>query len=1447
MYLYHRYVDEDFAELTDVPLSPLLAATGEKFEESQVRRLLEADVYSVGDSDSVLPFDETWAGNQTTDIDRISGLIEELASGERSRPVVFFQPPLAGTIGSWPVHGAADVVIASSGASRAGASVELRVIEVKSSSAVQTHHQLQAATYALLFECLLEESNIQVSASIVSQDPEYNDLASIVTSTAGLEPSRLSTFDLQTRQNDVQLLLEAGGTVDDILLEDGDMRSSGDPPTYRIDGRCDGCSKQIRCVAHSVRTKQLSLLGLTEGVQQSLAELGVNDLHDLATLYDWPTNTRDRRATSHAHPQPTDPDLVSRITRETDVSNLRNIAQIAHRFLREISPEYNTEWNQSADAGPWGDYLIGTGRNLPDDDPPSGFNLSYPRQSLVRVYPYVQHDIVRNRIVFLAAKVTSTHYEQSHDDGLFVAARPEGHPNDTDAKDEEEQRLIEDFFQKLSVAIQKVRPDLTTDDYDPTEGFIHLYPYGDSQRKWLVEAVKRHTDSEAARSLRTLLGYREAIDQSVVSILQEEFRDRHALRYPGLGIVQTAAQFWGRNSELDWEGPRDSSKTPLKETFAAGFWEIGAEYNILDDRISLGFDDGLQIPDDHMIQSSYPVVGRHQEVLPLEYIYASKEFDLLRPEIADDKEVREQIIRYRHHTDENSPQITFDDIEDGVQAICEAYEHIERCIRDKDATIEKNPLNLRDLSANSLGESELQSTCLEYQNLEYGAQRRQLEQTYRTPLPERVGEGSAIPFEVTVPPVESADEDEQRNSVKGSILRSLTPGRNDGLQPDSQPSLEVGNFVVLTPLVSSQNGRLTEAVDDPVKIKHQVLGVLTALDPAEGTIRVSLNWRYNMSRETFKPNHVGWTTDSDDEYGRQFIDEGMTFVVDTALDDFVGHRAHQALSQAQENDVHNRLVDVYDDEISDALETPAPLFDRKAINKFIEAFDMAMPESANQDQQSFVTRLNHTVAALQGPPGTGKTQYASAPAILSRAYAAGPGFAGIASAHSNTAVDEIADAVGTAQQALSAEGYARDVKMIRVRSGNGSSDLPHNVQDFNYYDDRDELNRLLEQHLEGDGAVPLLVFAAPVTLRNLINSASDVIADAESAEELMQRGQARLFDFALVDEGSMMDLPLLFLLGAFLGRNKQLLLVGDHRQMQPIQKHDWETEDRQTIEENTPSVSALDFVRFLRGEEESAFERLEREAPTWADKQSVLPMDRLQTTYRLPPAMAQFVTDLFYYRDDIDLQSGTSAERMPDVRTSEQPEWLRCALDPEPRVTLLLHDDNVFTKDSPLEAHLLEQLLQPLPVVQANPEDEEITGGIVVPFRLMRRRLQNQFDLTVDTVERFQGAERDVMTLSMTAGNQGYVNQIGEFLLDANRFNVGASRMKQKLFILVSKSLFRAVNSDPRKYEQQKAWKQLYQSLVSGHEPDAEFVVDTSEVDELSTSTKVAVYTGYRD
>jgi DNA replication ATP-dependent helicase Dna2 len=100
--------------------------------------------------------------------------------------------------------------------------------------------------------------------------------------------------------------------------------------------------------------------------------------------------------------------------------------------------------------------------------------------------------------------------------------------------------------------------------------------------------------------------------------------------------------------------------------------------------------------------------------------------------------------------------------------------------------------------------------------------------------------------------------------------------------------------------------------------------------------------------------------------------------------------------------------------------------------------------------------------------------------------------------------------------------------------------------------------------------------------------------------------------------------------------------------------------------------------------------------------------------------------------------------------------------------------------------------------------------GIVTPHRaqqaLVVARLQAIFPApqhdhaairaAVDTVERFQGQQRDVMIATFALGDPDAISDEDEFLLSLNRFNVMASRARAKLIVLVSQEVVDHLSSD---------------------------------------------------
>ena len=85
----------------------------------------------------------------------------------------------------------------------------------------------------------------------------------------------------------------------------------------------------------------------------------------------------------------------------------------------------------------------------------------------------------------------------------------------------------------------------------------------------------------------------------------------------------------------------------------------------------------------------------------------------------------------------------------------------------------------------------------------------------------------------------------------------------------------------------------------------------------------------------------------------------------------------------------------------------------------------------------------------------------------------------------------------------------------------------------------------------------------------------------------------------------------------------------------------------------------------------------------------------------------------------------------------------------------------------------------------------------------------------VDTVERFQGGERDLIIVSATVSDLAYAQSESDFLLEPRRLTVAVSRPKRKLIVLASQALFTLMPADLDDYERGALWKQLRHACVS--------------------------------
>ncbi|MFZ6031159.1 MAG: DEAD/DEAH box helicase [Chloroflexota bacterium] len=254
------------------------------------------------------------------------------------------------------------------------------------------------------------------------------------------------------------------------------------------------------------------------------------------------------------------------------------------------------------------------------------------------------------------------------------------------------------------------------------------------------------------------------------------------------------------------------------------------------------------------------------------------------------------------------------------------------------------------------------------------------------------------------------------------------------------------------------------------------------------------------------------------------------------------------------------------------------------------------------------------------------------------------------------------------------------------------------------------------------------------------------------------------FDVVLFDEASQITLPLA-IMGMLAG--SKYVFIGDENQLPPVTVFSAEA---------ATQTSAFAYLAG-RGQE-----------------------TMLDITYRLNDVLTEWPSRTFY-RSALKA-SKQAAER----RLHLSPEVTRWdfVLDPTaPAVFLDLCHTNTTVR-SRIEAEVVSELVLAL-LVHAVPAEEI---GVVVPYRaqgrlirsLLRRMLMDEETiqkLVVDTVERMQGQEREVILVSFATASPKFAAQMAGFLFQPQRLNVAVTRPRAKLILVGSHHMLAADDIDP--------------------------------------------------
>jgi len=270
------------------------------------------------------------------------------------------------------------------------------------------------------------------------------------------------------------------------------------------------------------------------------------------------------------------------------------------------------------------------------------------------------------------------------------------------------------------------------------------------------------------------------------------------------------------------------------------------------------------------------------------------------------------------------------------------------------------------------------------------------------------------------------------------------------------------------------------------------------------------------------------------------------------------------------------------------------------------------------------------------------------------------------------------------------------------------------------------------------------------------------------------------WDIILIDEAGQMTIPLAI---AAMVKGEKYILIGDHKQLPPI------------VAENP------DDVEFTK----SIFEHLFRY------NEGIM----LDITYRMNKHINAFPSRQFYsgklkphpQNENWILSIDNNFSKHQEILDIHKPEVLFC------------HNHFSNQSRSDFEAGVISDFINEY--INKGLTGKEI--AIITPFRAQVRQIKKHVsklefyerikkDLLIDTVERMQGQERDVIIFSLATSNPERAKQRAEFFFNPNRFNVALTRAKKKRVVIADKSLFGLEPTDPNLKTLIKNFKDFYKA-----------------------------------
>ncbi|WP_285564409.1 AAA domain-containing protein [Streptomyces sp. RTGN2] len=1239
---------------------------------------------------------------------------------------------LAGSLGAFDVEGRADFLVLLW---RGGRPV-LRVVECKASRRDRTYQRLQVAFYALLIKERLAAHPLMIAGERLDPDSVECVVARIDAETNERQQiMSLVPLDLSLEEADALRLVASDGTLAGI------MGTELDDLGYQLDAKCDGCVFSVDCLTESARQRRHELLGISAPTAAALRQAGIRTIDELAEI-----DSDDPRArVVRADPGFTEP-----------VERLRTLAAARRSTL------------PGGDENP-DNFRVQAYRPSPTSQLPE---YEQDGQRVVRVYLSVDYDYTENRIGAVAAHITKSdgaiHTLWTGGEGEDRKPSPDvaervrtldstgqkqwGEPRPVQGKSivhfqssewsgeylsdtGSERQILQSFFSDLTTAIAEIS--------DAGDVKLHFYVWSRSEMSRLVEACSR-TSGKLLSALRELLGCRESLEQLIYSCVQDEVNSRYALGWTGRGLsVVTSLPWFGRS--YHWRRRVAGQEVDLDKAFTQ---------DIFDFKTSLGIDgqgNWAKGPKDSVFSHRFEIRSRFHDSLPAPYWHAA--WDTLpdpdNAAIEIPANTRNAIRRYQQ-----AGEIGM--LKEYLKARILALRWVEEAISFKNSDIIKPTLQVADLRRFTLGVNDVAAAGIDFLRLDHFVKLNDWTATNIQPPASRVPTGRTLPLASV------------QSFGKGRLTATIVPAEY-GLELEelrNRSPFQVGSMCRVNPcgedIYRGQSIRQLR--------KGGRTGTIKAIDWATGEIEIE---------EFFNPEsryvlQGGYSRDAEPVFDFATLDESPS--------DYVAGRVEDRLKSAVGSHVYPWLDPERPKVTPRSPLTPAEAVRWQAVVGAIQ-FQTGFGLSTDQ-AKAVIEGLDTRMQVLQGPPGTGKTQTTSVAIAIRAAHRLQAGDVVLVAAHTHAAVDTLLKRLQRVLPEVRAAGEKAGVAIPNIEIGRiHSTEIPIAGNSFGATDIRSNSSTNAIKKLSKNGVVVL-----GGTTAALLKMAKNLNTKAT----WQSRGGFSV-PLLVVDEGSMMVLPHFLALATLVSPDGDVLVAGDHRQLEPIVAHDWDHEDRPPSVVYQPFSSAFNALRGIGAREDIGLHSVRRSA--------------LELTFRLPPLITEVIARL-YRLDEIELKSLKEASVIDDeVDADADRQGLERVWRGEAGLYLVLHDDKSSRQSNVAELEIIQKVLS------SNTSLPEDSVAIITPHRAQRSMLSahisNPAVGVIDTVERLQGGERPTIIVSGTASDPAAIASNARFLLDLNRSNVAFSRAQERLIVVCARSLLDALPAELEDYHAALLWKSL--------------------------------------